>query len=208
MTEIQAARSAGPPDSLPVLSRGRHHRPEDGACLMEYVSVLSGEAFSDQPRCTHPALAALARMVNDCIEHNDIRRRLALLAPDLIATGRDPRVTEIVVISCLAGNVGPEPTRTRLSSRAQARARRLARGSFAGALVRFASLLSPAYFKVGAAFQVAFLGIQHLPPRERDERLRIMLRDATYACRRAIESQEEQQRSTGAICGRAAASRS
>ena len=65
--------TASPPNNLPVLTRGRHHRPEDGACLMEYVSVLSGEAFSDKPRCTHHALAELARVVNDSIDHDDMR---------------------------------------------------------------------------------------------------------------------------------------
>jgi hypothetical protein len=54
------------PDLLPVLSRGRHRTPRRGACFMEYASYLAGEKWSDHPSCTDPALASLARMVNDC----------------------------------------------------------------------------------------------------------------------------------------------
>src|SRR5699024_5476182 len=46
---------------LPVLSCGKHNDPRDGACLMEYVSVLAGEKFSDRPSCTDRLLSHLAR---------------------------------------------------------------------------------------------------------------------------------------------------
>ena len=42
-------------------SRGKHLNATDGTCLMELVSVLAGEPFTDQPSCVHPTLAALAR---------------------------------------------------------------------------------------------------------------------------------------------------
>lgn len=73
------------PDAMPVLSRGRHRRPRHGACLMEYVSVLAGERFSDAPRCTDPTLAAVARSVND-YSSDESRQRLALLASDISVT--------------------------------------------------------------------------------------------------------------------------
>jgi len=53
------------PDALPVLAVGRHRDPRDGGCLMEWVSLLAGERWSDHPACTHPLLAHLARLVND-----------------------------------------------------------------------------------------------------------------------------------------------
>ena len=53
------------PSGLPRLQAGAHLVPEDGACLMEYVSVLAGVPFSDHPRCTDPILATVARLVND-----------------------------------------------------------------------------------------------------------------------------------------------
>jgi hypothetical protein len=52
------------PAGVSILDAGRHQRPEAGACLMEYVSVLSGEPWSDHPWCTQPLLAAVARAVN------------------------------------------------------------------------------------------------------------------------------------------------
>ena len=32
---------------------------------MEFASYLAGERWSDHPRCTHPLLSAVARLVND-----------------------------------------------------------------------------------------------------------------------------------------------
>lgn len=98
------------PDGLPMLDRGDHHSPEQGACLMEYVSVLAGARFSDHPKCTHPALAQLARVVNDEIVDPAARSRLAVLAPDLIGTRcRDPRITLTVMACCLRAAVAACP---------------------------------------------------------------------------------------------------
>jgi hypothetical protein len=49
------------PERLPQLRPGWHLGPDDGACLMEYVSVLAGVPFTDSPRCTDSLLAALTR---------------------------------------------------------------------------------------------------------------------------------------------------
>ena len=98
------------PDGLPMLARGGHRSPEQGACLMEYVSVLAGAQFSDHPRCTHPALAQLARVVNDEVIDPAARARLAMLAPDLIGTRcRDPRITLTVMACCLRAAVAARP---------------------------------------------------------------------------------------------------
>jgi hypothetical protein len=74
------------PDSMPVLTRGKHRRPRNGACLMEYVSVLAGQTFSDSPECTDRTLAVVARAINDC-SGDVMRQRLALLASDLTTAG-------------------------------------------------------------------------------------------------------------------------
>ena len=98
------------PDGLPMLDRGGHRSPEHGACLMEYVSVLAGTRFSDHPRCTHPALAQLARVVNDEVVDPAARSRLAVLAPDLIGTRcRDPRITLAVMACCLRAAIAARP---------------------------------------------------------------------------------------------------
>jgi hypothetical protein len=74
---------------MPVLARGKHRTPRSGACFMEFASYLAGESWSDHPACTHPALAELARTVNDRVGHDD-RQRLLPLVPDVIGlTGDD-----------------------------------------------------------------------------------------------------------------------
>ncbi len=77
------------PPGLPALARGTHRTSRQGACLMEYASLLAGERWSDSPACTHPALAALARAVNDCTG-DQARQRLLQVVPELVlALGAD-----------------------------------------------------------------------------------------------------------------------
>ncbi len=71
------------PSGLPALGRGRHRSPKKGACLMEYASLLAGERWSDSPSCTHPALATLARAVNDCTG-DQARQGLLTVVPDIV----------------------------------------------------------------------------------------------------------------------------
>ena len=58
-------------DYMPVLSSGFHDDPSQGACVMEYVSLLAGEPWSDTPACTHPVLARAAQVVNDNLTDAD-----------------------------------------------------------------------------------------------------------------------------------------
>lgn len=89
------------PDGIPILGRGRHSDPRAGGCLMEYVSVLAGEPWSDHPGCTQPVLAAIARCVNDAVD--DVhRQQLHLLAADLTgARNARPLVTAGLVAHCV-----------------------------------------------------------------------------------------------------------
>lgn len=57
------------------LSRGKHARPEDGACVMELASMLAGEAFTDHPKSVCPVIGSFLRTYNDLA---DDRRRQAL----------------------------------------------------------------------------------------------------------------------------------
>jgi hypothetical protein len=88
------------PDIAPVLSRGRHHSQRSGACFMEMASFLAGERWSDHPRCTHPLLGELARLVNDYT--SDARRsELAILIPSVIGlTHEDVRVDARIALRC------------------------------------------------------------------------------------------------------------
>ncbi|HEY2159820.1 MAG TPA: hypothetical protein VGH24_00800 [Solirubrobacteraceae bacterium] len=54
------------------LTRGKHHSPRDGACVMELASMLAGEQFSDHPVSVCPVIGSLLRAHNDAI---DDRRR-------------------------------------------------------------------------------------------------------------------------------------
>jgi hypothetical protein len=80
------------PELVPELSRGKHRSPRKGACFMEMASYLAGEPWSDHPACTHPLLAALARLVNDHTSDAG-RRNLVELVPSVIGlTSDDPHV--------------------------------------------------------------------------------------------------------------------
>ncbi len=112
-----------PPRGLPVLSAGTHLAPEDGACLMEYVSVLAGERFSDGPRCTDPMLAALARLVNDATSDSG-RDRLGALAPGLAAAHRTDAPSSAALVLAILLRVHAAVGRSRRLERHVRRARR------------------------------------------------------------------------------------
>ncbi|MEV5409962.1 hypothetical protein AB0K60_14130 [Thermopolyspora sp. NPDC052614] len=88
------------PPLVPLLSRGKHRNPRKGACFMEMASYLAGERWSDHPKCTHPLLAGLARLVNDYTS-DEARPRLAGLIPSVIGlTGDDPRMDARIALVC------------------------------------------------------------------------------------------------------------
>jgi hypothetical protein len=63
---------------------------------MEFASYLAGERWSDHPRCTHPLLAAVARLVNDNTSDPG-RQRLTELIPCVIGlTSDDPRWNAVI----------------------------------------------------------------------------------------------------------------
>ena len=76
------------PDALPTLSAGSHDADHGEACVMEYVSLLAGEEWSDRPECTHPMLAHEARTANDLLREGD-RARLVPLIGRLFGTTED-----------------------------------------------------------------------------------------------------------------------
>lgn len=76
------------PEALPSLSAGAHDAEHGEACVMEYVSLLAGEEWSDRPECTHPLLAHEARMTNDLLRDSD-RARLIPLIGRLFGTEAD-----------------------------------------------------------------------------------------------------------------------
>lgn len=86
------------PDVMPVLSQGKHRSPRSGACFMEFASYLAGEPWSDHPKCTHPLLASMSRMVND-FSSDENRSELAMLTPSVIGlTTTDPRLSVLIAL--------------------------------------------------------------------------------------------------------------
>ena len=61
---------------------------------MELASFMAGEPWSDHPDCTHPALAAMARDVNDYTTDAG-RHRLAPLVPSVIGLTSDDPTLEV-----------------------------------------------------------------------------------------------------------------
>jgi hypothetical protein len=56
-----------------ALSKGRHAAPQEGVCVMELASMLSGESFNDRPQSVCPVIGSFLRAYNDRID--DIRRQ-------------------------------------------------------------------------------------------------------------------------------------
>ncbi|GAA1704352.1 hypothetical protein GCM10009745_59830 [Kribbella yunnanensis] len=84
---------------------GRVVRPDP--CVMELVSKLAREPWTDRPSCVHPTLSAAARAVHDHSSRAG-RRALLPLAPKFIDTARpglevSARVVALCVSTALAG---------------------------------------------------------------------------------------------------------
>jgi hypothetical protein len=150
---------------------------------MEYVSLLAGQRFSDDPLCTHRALASLARLVNDHIGNDEVRAGLAELAPDLLVLGgRDPLVRCAVLLRCLdtAAGLAPLPmdaVRWRAATDARAQGLRDG-GRWFRVGVRFGELLHPTGLVVASAFMVLLSAARSLPSDALDELLCAVLRES------------------------------
>jgi len=111
-------------DANPLMSmhpsRGRHSTATAGVCLMELVSVVAGEPFTDHPQCVHPALALAARVVNDQVG-DVVRQSLVPLLPQMMSgPRRDLRAGPVIALSCLNTALARDDDR-----RLRARERRL-----------------------------------------------------------------------------------
>lgn len=172
------------PDGLPQLQAGFHPGPEQGACLMEYVSVLAGTTFSDHPRCTDPTLAELARLVNDA-STDEGRPLLAAFAPVLVATGPlgDARRTADVVratVRAAAAALDDPALLDRHLARAERRCSRVTGTGFLSDLARW---LEPLHRQGPGRHRLdtAVTALTALPGPRRDAALRSTLAAAAAA---------------------------
>ena len=90
------------PSGLPTLSAGAHRPNEGKACVMEYIALLAGEAWTDSPSCTHRLLARAAQQVNDRLLDDD-RHLLVPLIGRLFGT--DVPVDDLVFALRIARTV-------------------------------------------------------------------------------------------------------
>ncbi len=67
------------------LSSGKHSNIDHGACVMEMVSYLANERWSDHPQCASPSITSLAIWIKDNgdQEHRDV---LKTMAPKIVNT--------------------------------------------------------------------------------------------------------------------------
>ena len=80
------------PEGMPVLSRGKHRNPSQGACFMEYTALLAGEPHTDQPACVDAELAAVLRGANDKLSDADRALLVPLLGRAIgLTVGRPPK---------------------------------------------------------------------------------------------------------------------
>lgn len=70
------------------IDRGKHAAPEEGACVMELASMLSGESFSDRPRTVCPVIAGFLRGYNDLVD-DDRRQELYRYASVVVGSAGD-----------------------------------------------------------------------------------------------------------------------
>ena len=61
-----------------TLSVGSHDDPSKGMCVMEMVSFLAGEEWSDTPPCSSPVVSRFCQGINDDMGP-DVRARLHTL---------------------------------------------------------------------------------------------------------------------------------
>jgi len=177
---VAVAAAAQEPPGLRV---GRHQHPDDGMCLMEYVSMLAGEAFTDAPRCTDPLVAQLAWLVNDNVGEV-ARSSLIGMAPRLAALPRAERPgAPAIVLAALDVVLRERPERRDLL-RHRRRALRMAadRNARSRLLERLRSALyrqGPARHAIACAVRVA--AKQPGPAPGRDAVLSAMLDEAVAA---------------------------
>lgn len=197
--------STRPPEGLPVLEAGAHRDAEAGSCLMEYVSVLAGERFTDRPRCTHPALAAVAWQVNDAVS-STARQQLGTRAVTLIGLGRESgvEVRPLVLATIARAGLAIDPAnrffprlQRRLERRAELRPHRRGRGE-EGDGGRLATLLHVGPVNHACAHLLVAARVADLDAEARDEML-VRLLDDTIAAVQDAERELRRERSAAPV---------
>jgi hypothetical protein len=126
------------PHSPQFLTVGTHLAPDDGACLMELVSRLAGQPWSDAPPTTLPLLAHLGRLVNDAMTEAG-RQALVPLAPRLAGLSSAHPTAEphvVVIITRYALDLRPSLRLAWMHAAARRHVRLAARLGSGGPVIR------------------------------------------------------------------------
>jgi len=181
-----------PSETTPTLTAHAHLSPDDGICLMELVSLLAGEPFSDHPRCTDPTLATIGRVVNDELS-TGARQALVPLARDFAGRREDTYgLAPVLVQQCLAIATEylpmPQPTLQRHHRRAAAWITLMTRQpKRLSQLVGAIYVRGPAQHAIGATVRQ----LRQLPATQRDAALWQILDAAVAATPRGAKTPPE-----------------
>lgn len=176
-----------------VLGRGAHLNPDDGACLMEAVSVAAGLSWTDAPSCTLPLLAHLARLVNDA--SSDPARTLLVDLVGVLADSRPQdastraRASAVLAHACsgYALELRWTPYAQHLRDRAEREVRRAASPRSTSRWARARA----AVFEYGPgarAVEAAVHAVLRLPNDDRDAALGALLRSGIAAVRHELDA--------------------
>ena len=69
-----------------TLYDGGHYCASDGMCVMEAVSYIAGEEFSEHPECACPVVTAFMISLNDSLRDEDRDRWIKPLIPSIIGS--------------------------------------------------------------------------------------------------------------------------
>lgn len=93
------------PDGLPSLAKGAHAEGVGKACVMEYISVITGDKWTDQPDCTNLVVAKAAQSVNDHLTDSE-RQMILPFIHRLTAAGGSNAAFEEVMQSMVLDTFG------------------------------------------------------------------------------------------------------
>ena len=86
------------PDGLPTLGAGPHPKNSGGACVMEYVSVITGSEWTDFPACTNRIIARVAQSVNDYASDDERQKLVPFISRLAAAGGSSPEFEQAALL--------------------------------------------------------------------------------------------------------------
>ena len=81
-------------NAVPFIRSGVGASPADGGCILQVVSWIHNEGWTDDPPCVHPVIRRLAIAANDKLPDGE-RQKLLDLIPRMMGTASDDRVLSV-----------------------------------------------------------------------------------------------------------------